>query len=193
MNRLTVFICVALAFVSSAALSQVSGRIALAGSSDGSNCSIVDTEPGIVQVHILVLDVVGLLGIQFVAQKPECWTGATWLSDDVPVPVHIGNTQDPTLGLSVAFGECLNSPVHVGTINYATKGTALPCCAYPIIKATGDNYPEIDGPIVVLCSDPSRVAGIGVDVVINSEPQCPCQSVVPVEKTTWGQVKALYN
>lgn len=193
MRRLQATLFVALVCAWSSAWSQTGGKIVLAGSSDGSTCSIVETGPGFIEVHVVVLDVVGLSGIQFAAPKPDCWTDATWVSDDVPVGIFLGDTQDPVGGLSVAFGACLDAPVHVATISFFTTGAGTQCCSYPVLKATGDLHPEVDGPIVVLCSDPTHVAGVPVDAVINPDPSCPCLAPVSAEETTWGRVKALYH
>ena len=193
MKTLFAVVCAALVCAWSPAWSQTGGKIVLAGSSDGSTCSIVESGPAVVAVHVVVLDVVGLSGIQFAAPKPDCWTDATWSYEEVPVPVFIGNTQDPVQGLSVAFGDCLDAPVHVATIYFFSLGNGAPCCSYPVVKATGDLHPEIDGPIVVMCSDPMNVAGVPVDVVINPDQSCPCLSPVSAEETTWGGVKALYH
>ena len=204
MNRRLMVIalaCVALLSASGPAWSQ--GRIALMGSADGTVCSIQDAAPGIVEVHIFVFDVVGLAAIQFAAPIPACWSGATWIGDTIDTQVVVGNTQDPVLGVAIAWGDVapctseggggLNSPVHVGTMMFSASGQATPCCAYPIVKASGDLHPEVDGPIVVLCSNMMEVAGVGVEAVINPEPNCSCLTPVPIEETTWGAVKALYR
>ena len=60
----------------------------------------------------------------------------------------------------------------------------------PIIKASGDLYPEINAPIVAVCGDPIYVAGIAVDVTINPADNCLCLGPVSAEETTWGRVKA---
>jgi hypothetical protein len=193
MKTLSAVVCAMLICAWSPAWSQTGGKIVLGGSADGSECSIVESGAGVIEVHVVVLDVVGLSAIQFAAPKPDCWTDATWMSEDVPVEVFLGNTQDPVGGLAVAFGACLDAPVHVATIYFFTTGTGPQCCSYPVLKATGDLHPEVDGPIVVLCSDPTHVAGIPVDAVINPDPSCPCLSPVSAKETTWGGVKSLYN
>ena len=197
-RRLLALACAGLLSASGPAWSQ--GRIALTGSADGTVCSVVDIASGIVEVHIFVFDVVGLTAIQFAAPKPACWSGATWIADNIDTPVIIGDTQDPIGGLSIAWGNCtsdggggFDSPVHVGSMTFFTSGQAPPCCLYPVIKASGDLHPEVDGPIVVLCSDMTEVAGIGVEAVINPQPECSCLTPVPIEETTWGAVKALYQ
>jgi hypothetical protein len=194
MTRLITLVCLALVCVSSPALSQTGGLISLTGTADGSVCSIIDTSPGSVEVHIIVFNVIGLNAIQFAAPKPNCWTGATWVSDNIPTPVTIGDTQDTVIGLAIAWGGlCLDGPAYVGSMTFSTLGNAPPCCSYPILKATGDLHPEIDGPIAVLCSDPQHVAGVTANAVINPESQCACVQPVPVEESTWGAIKALYN
>lgn len=193
MIRAVTILCAALVCLAGTAFAQTGGTIALAGTPDGSSCSIADTGPGVVEVQVLVLDATGVAGIQFAAPRPDCWAGATWLYDTVPVGLTIGDTQDPELGLSVAFGACLDAPILVGSMTFAVSGQAAPCCEYPVIKATGDLYPEINGPIVAVCPMPLHVEGVTASALINPTPDCTCQQIVPVHESTWGAIKALYN
>jgi hypothetical protein len=176
--------------------SQTTGRIALTSSADGSDCAILDGVAGNVEIHIVILDVMGVAGVQFAAPIPDCWTGATWVSDNIQYLI-IGGTQDPVGGLSIAFGACLDGPVYVGSITVFTLGQCPSCCPFPVIKATNDHYPEFPGPIVAVCgenwSTDMYIAGVSVDAVINPDEQCPCATTIPVETTTWGAVKAVYR
>jgi hypothetical protein len=189
-----VVLCVALLCIPSDARSQTKAKIALSTSVDGAECAIVDAA-GITEVHVVVLDVEGFDGIQFAAPKPDCWTGATYLDEEMHGLLSIGNTQDTEFGLSVIWGACgdggLTGTVHVATIRYQTTGQAPPCCDYQILKVKWDNYPDIPGPIIVLC-DPLRIAGVTVDAVINPNPNCPCAAPTPVTPSTWSAIKAMY-
>jgi hypothetical protein len=195
MKRLLTFICVALICASGAVVAQAAGKIALSTTVDGAGCNIFNTS-GIVEVHVVVLDVENFDGIQFAAPKPDCWTGATYLEEEVYGLLFLGDTQDTRLGLSVVWGSCgkggLTGPINVATIRYETMGIAPVCCPYPILKAQYDAHPEIAGPIIVVCEDPLRVAGVTVDAVINPEVGCMCAVTLPTHETTWGAIKSLY-
>jgi len=175
-------------------MAQTGAKIALSTTIDGASCNIANTS-GIVEVHVVVLDVTNFDGIQFMAPKPDCWTGAIYLEEEVHGLLFIGDTQDAEIGLSVVWGSCggggLTGPIHVATIRYQTMGMAPTCCPYPILKAKYDAHPEIAGPIIVVC-DPIRIAGVTVDAVINPEVGCMCAVSLPARETTWGAIKALY-
>lgn len=193
-RRLLTIISVALICASGAVMAQTGAKIALSTTVDGASCNIANTS-GIVEVHVIVLDVTHFDGIQFMAPKPDCWTGATYLEEEVHGLLYLGNTQEPEFGLSVVWGSCgksgLTGPVHVATIRYQTMGTAPTCCPYPILKAPGDLHPEVAGPIIVVC-DPLRITGVTVDAVINPDVGCMCAVNLPVQTTTWGGIKAMY-
>jgi hypothetical protein len=192
MKRFTVIVIAAVVCVSLPNPSQ-SGKIALSGTPDGSDCSVIDTGPGVIQVHIVITDIDNVAGVQFWAPTPECWTGAVWMEDNIPYPTFIGDTQNDFWGLTIGLGDCLNSPIYLGSMSFLTQGQGAPCCDYPILKANNDGYPEIEGPIIAVCPEPLQVAGVTVDAIINPEPECACQLPVPVQETTWGAVKALYR
>jgi len=175
-------------------MAQTTGIIALSTTADGTGCNIANTS-GIIEVHVVVLDVTNFDGIQFMAPRPDCWTGATYLEEEVYGLLFIGSTQDTEIGLSVVWGSCgsggLTGPIHVAKITYETSGMAPACCPYPILKARYDAHPEVAGPIIVLC-DPMRIAGVTVDAVINPRPGCMCALAAPAQTSTWGAIKALY-
>ena len=172
--------------------SQAQGRIDLVADPGGVSCNILDTAPGLVRVHMLVTQRLGVTAVQFAAPKPACWVGATWLLDEIAFGVPIGDSQNNLpYGLAIGFGACLDSPIYLGAIVYLTQGQALPCCYYPVVK-TEDTYPEIPTPVMVTCD--FEIDGIaGGHAIVNAQPGCSCDEPVPVEQTTWGAMKALYE
>ena len=184
---ITAFVCISLPTFLHA------GTIALSGTPDGTDCAVIDSNPGIVEVHIVLTDITGVSAVQFWAPKPDCWDGAVWMGDEFAFPLFIGDTQNNDIGVSVAFSACLDAPVYVGSMTFNTSGAGTLCCPYPVLKANRDNYPEIDGPIIVVCTDPPRVAGVTASAIVNPTPECACQSPTPVQETTWGAVKALFR
>ena len=203
MMRVLLTICF-LTFLASSALGQAAGTIYLCADSLGYSCSIQDTSPGIVKVHMIV-DLPNGWAVDFGAPKPECWTGATYLGEAIVTDIPLGNTQSDigltaTIGI-VGSGICSegasNSPKYIGFMSYITTGQAPTCCEYPVIK-TIDTYDEIPGPVGAVCSD---LYSSSVDIVlmqggsafINPNSSCPCMITVPAEKHTWGEIKALYQ
>ena len=203
MIRFLLLFCIAVICLVAFTSSASAGEFMLSGDVGGLSCNIADDSPGLVNVHIFVYDVIDFTAAQFAAPVPECWTGATWISDNVAEGyLSIGDSQDAAGGgLSIAATDvvgCQDAPVYLGYIVINTTGEAVNCCAYPIVKAQGDLHPEFDGPIMVRCQEDmddlyDEAATVGG--VVNSDGNCAfCPtSPVPVEETSWGRVKALYN
>jgi hypothetical protein len=194
-------------------LGQSAGTIYLTGDSEGTDCGIIDRAQGVVKVHMLAYVPRGL-AVEFAAPKPACWTGATYLGESIAIehPLHLGDTQQSEYGLTVYIGPpgplCpeggSNSLEYIGYISYSISGKGPACCEYPVIKAPNDTYEELPGPIASVCTDePVRpedqhikiVPVIGQSVYINPDVSCPCagNAPAPAERSTWGEIKALYQ
>ncbi|UCG51585.1 MAG: hypothetical protein JSW58_15585, partial [Candidatus Latescibacterota bacterium] len=140
--------------------------VAVYADASGDQCNIVDST-GPLAFYVVVTDAGGLTGVQFAAPMPGCFTGVTYLDDTRPFPVTLGNSQD---GVAIGFGACLQTPVHVLTINYASNGEIGDCCVYPII---GDpNLPS--GEIELTECDFDIVYGQSGPSTINGNASCPC-------------------
>ena len=177
---------------SSLALAQVdpnAGWIELYGDVGGTDCNIVDTAAGLLNVyvfHVHPADPAGTSGtaVQFQALMPACMVGASYLSDTGVFPVTVGDSQ---VGVAVGYGACLSTPTHVLTVNYFGAGTSTACCSLEVTPQPG---PDIVG--VVDCAD-NLLQGVGLISTVNGDPiACPC-GVIAVEETTWGHIKSLYN
>ena len=184
----TAFVLLMIAVTATAAYAQPGGRIELFADAAGSDCNILDTG-GIVEVHIWHRDIVEVFTAQYRIPKPTCWLGATWISD-VTNHLIIGDTQSPS-GWAPHYIECISGDIYVGKILFATTGDSFSCCQISVTKAV-DGHPEFDGPIGVDCAHELNDVGAG-SAMINGDGSCPCMIPVPVEKSTWGRVKSLYQ
>ncbi len=179
------------------------GSIGIFADPQGLNCDLADTPPaGLKMYYVVHVYTTGATAAQFSAPKPHCMTG-TWLSDTNVFPVVVGNTQT---GISVGYGACKVSPIHVLTMNFFAMGTTPSCCLY---WACPDPYNPSHQIEVSDCSFFVRYATGGVGV-INATPVCSCSWCaspecvealyrtssncwsVPVEEMTWGRIKTLY-
>lgn len=162
------------------------GDIDLFADPSGTNEVIYDRAPGLISIYVVhVGSPPYATGSEFWAPKPACFN-AVWLSDTKPFPVTIGDSQ---IGVSIGYGTCRATPIHVLTINYLAQGLTGDCCYYGVHAdpASGsrrvlsvdceENLLEITGGYTII--NP-KVGGGGVD--------CP----VAVEPVTWGEIKALY-
>jgi hypothetical protein len=183
----------------SVATAQATAKIMLYSDEIGTDCSIIDSSPGIIGIYMYAERAEGVYGVQFRARIPECWTGAVWLGDiiDFDTKLPFGNTQ-ADIGLTVATVTIGNCPdpadqhhAFLGIINVMVQGTGESCCVYPVEKAD-DLHPEFPGPIGVTCYE-TLVGVEGGYAVINPDLSCPCVQPLPVQETTWGQIKALYH
>ena len=158
------------------------GSIGVFADPAGMSCNLPDPGPQMTSYYVVHVFTTGAAAVQYSAPKPACST-ALWLADENMFPVTIGTSQD---GVAVGYGSCQVGTIHVQTINYMTDGLTPDCCDYPLlpwpydgmIRATDCNHEY-------WIPDPTGGRGI-----IKAGPACNCD--VPVEQTTWGNVKALY-
>jgi hypothetical protein len=161
------------------------GIIGLYADPAGSNCNIFYTGSGLVPVYVVHTHTGGATGCEFAAPKPVCWTNAMWLSDSDPFPIQIGNSQT---GKSVGYGSCRASATVVTTINYFVLAPPTQvCCSYPVVP-----HPVSGHIWVGDCAD-NLLDARGAPAVIYPDASCLCESVVRVEETTWGRLKAMYE
>lgn len=96
----------------------------------GGDPRIVDGGPGLIELHVVTFSLQGLTATQFSAPLPDCFTGATHLSDFSPFTVSIGNSQE---GWAISFGACATGPTYVGTINVFASGQTQGFCIYDVL------------------------------------------------------------
>lgn len=162
--------------------------IALFADAEMAGCELTDlSPPGVRSVHMFHLGSLPATASQFAAPKPACWTGATWLGDQIEPPfLVLGTSQDD---ISIAYTHCLDPPIYLGRINYLGTGMDVECCVYPVVPASG--YTDI---VSVDCDYQTVLTEPGASVTINPTPECPCDDApVSVEETTWGRIKAMYS
>ena len=181
MKRIALIAVILSALIVAGAGAQV-GKIELYADATMSGCELVDQGTTLMVVHAFYTGPLST-GVRFIAPKPSCWLGATWVGD-TSTYTAIGNSQTDW---SIAFAACLSAPVHVGQSNYFATGGAEPCCevvamaslfGFVYTDCWFGEYPLSNG---------------GQKVVINPNESCRCQSPLAIETTTWGGVKSLYR
>jgi hypothetical protein len=179
MKRL-VLIALLVVCVAGAANAQLAGSIAVFSDPGGTNCNFVDGG-SLVQAYVYHVFHDGATASQFRIVTP----GWMWLGDNIAFAAVIGNTN---VGISIGYGTCQAAPTYLGSVNYL--GTvAAPCSYISVVPDPGALTGEIEG---VDCSTPEQktfpTGGVGI---INGDGSCDCN--VPVEETTWGGIKSLYQ
>ena len=152
----------------------------------GTECNISDVTDLMKEVYVVHKSSQGTTGAQWSAPKPACWTNASWLSDTAVWPVVVGDSQT---GMRLAYGLCQTGAYLVTTIYYFVDGTSPACCQYPLLP-----HPDLpSGQVEVTDCNFNIQWGVGLTSTINGDETCPCGYPVPVEKMTWGKIKALFT
>jgi hypothetical protein len=133
-----------------------------------------------------------ITGVDFTIQYPP---QLIWLADNLPDPstqVSIGNS--PT-GIAIAYANCCPldgfqaSLVLVPLVTWNCDCGQAPPGGYPVVvRGYGYGTPSIEkpAPTAIRKEDFAEVTGVGMTSLI-------CPGIIPVEQSTWGQVKALYR
>ncbi len=167
-------------------------QIQLYSTQDRSACSVADTGPGTISVYAWLTGPTPARAVRFSVPKPACWSGATWVADNIPpTSVSIGDSQGDW---SVAFfagnpvcNASFTPPVYIGEIVFSVSGTAPECCKIVATAGTSGNFQMTD------CNHQEANITAGQGVVINPRPSCDCVQPLAVEPSTWGKVKAMYR
>lgn len=166
-------------------------RIGLFSDSGASSCSLTDTTPGFFQVFIVVQNFDEMIGIEFQVVPHPGFTPVI-VGELSPLPAP-GIAGDAYSGILVAFGECLSSPLHIYTLTYQGFGTSETCAYLAIVR----NPQSISGFVRGTdCNFNDILIPQSSTGMLHVNPNGSCNSCgfpVPVEHTTWGAVKALYN
>jgi len=151
------------------------------GTPDGSE-PVQDDEPFmLLSIYVVHSSATDVAGAEFAAPLPPCADGMIYLFDEPVWPATVGNSQT---GVSVTYGGCLSSPVHVLTIKVIGRATTPECCYYPILPhPTSGQVRAMDcnGNWQIEATPPTFING------------CPWWCGTPVEQSTWHKIKSLYE
>jgi len=164
---------VCLVFAASMAFAQ-NGSIMVFSDVGASDCNFTVGPSGFAPAYIFHMYTPGATASEWKLNIPADWT-------------HLGDIGDffLTLGLSVAgtsisYETCLSGNFKLMTVNLLGAETGTPACT---LLGISD--------VQVIDCDDGRVFPPGGSAVVNNDETCDCS--VPVQETTWGGIKALYN
>lgn len=186
MKRL-LLVALFLAIVAGTAFAQPRpGMIGISADPDGTSCNIYDAVPGLVSMYVVHLYGEEVTSSTWVARTPLC-NAMTYLQDTAVFPGTSGNSQT---GVTIQYGACWSSPIHILTVNWIGQGTTPDCCPFVIVP-----HPlAASGQIETDDCDSNLMYATGFGAHVNPSGNCiNCWTPFPVEETTWGQVKALYR
>jgi hypothetical protein len=179
-------LCIAILCISSLVFAQA-GTLGVFADPGGTVCDLTDAAPGLVLVYIVHMFSPGGTAAQFGIEETH---PMTYLSESPGTYIKIGTCAGPSgFGCAIAYGGCYPTPNMILTIQYFGSGLS-PACSYIKVVEDGTAVPPILA--VTDCADPPNLldatGGIGY---FNNDGNCPCD--VPVEETSWGQIKSLYK
>ena len=167
------------------------GSIGLFSTPAPVNCDVYDI-PGVIMVYVVHVFSPGATAAQFIVNDVSWGNLMIFLAEAATPPyIKIGTCtmSGGGGGCAIAFGMCVPSPNMMLTITYFAQGMTGPC-SYIQVMADPSAMPP--GIYVTDCSSPPILLNAtGGDVVVNPDATCMCN--IPVEETTWGQIKSLYQ
>ena len=182
--RRTLLIVSVLMLVASLVSAQP-GRIQLTANQALTTCDVVDAA-GLVNIYVFHINTSGATASQFKIDVTAGMT-MTYLAESSQF-LAIG---DSRTGVAIAYQACLAGPLEILSIQYLGSGTSAACSEFTVVEHPTAIVPGLN---VTDCDDPpNMLTALGSTAVVNADGGCPCPPIVPVESTSWGQIKAIYQ
>jgi len=167
-----------LLLLAAVAVAQPGGTIHLYSDPAFTDTTATDVAPGPLSVYVVWKGgPPGAVAWWFKLSESPGFTGV-WTGD---TPHTGGVFGDTRTGIHLVDVSCLASPAHIVTVTYQLLGTSLPCQTVSVVQADGA------GVRMNSCDSGGMVARGGA-LVVN-----PDGCSVPLERRTWGSVKAQYR
>jgi hypothetical protein len=176
-------IAIVLLVAANVAVAQIGGNLAVYSDVNALSCDLNDIGVTICEYYVIHMLTPGVTASQF---KIDTNHQGFFLTEISPFPVVIGDSRN---GIIIAYGACLSGQIHLLTMTYLCQGLTPPCGYMSVVGHPTANPP---GLLAVDCNHVS-VPAQGYTSYINNDGSCSCTSPIPVQETTWGGVKALYQ
>jgi hypothetical protein len=131
--------------------------------------------------------------VQFKIPLPTCMTWESGPSLEFNLAVGTPIMIDPSIEMKFEYVRCMefpDAPVVIATYS-GNAPTSTPCCPLAVLPGDISGYKWWD------CQGKEWaepwVWELGVTSYVNANSTCWCWDPIPVEETTWGQVKAMYR
>ena len=165
--------------ISSLAYGQDSGTIDIFSDPQLTDCNI--TAVGQFTVYIGHTNSTGATASAFRIDHPSTYF---FLGEQQAQGLMIGNSET---GVGLSYNTCLSGSFLILTINYLDQGTGT--CE--LMTVLGDQT-HVSGQVAVVdCNETARRYDQAGQARVNPDGSCQC--AIPVEETTWGGIKALYQ
>jgi hypothetical protein len=180
----SVLIALCILGTASLASAQLAGSVGLFADVDGTECNIVNPGGGMVTVHILHVNHDGATAAMFQIVDG----GSGWFEGAYTKPAAMTTIGAPMTGISIGYGvPCAAAPTYLGNQAFFAS-VAAPACTYLSVVPHPD---ALTGLIEGVDCAQTKTFPTGGVAVVNSDGSCDCST--PVEETTWGGIKSLYQ
>jgi hypothetical protein len=164
------------------------GAVGVYSDNAGTSCNFLSNAPGLVSFYYYHLSSPGATAIEFQADLTG-FNYSSFLGDISPFTLK----QNPFhSGTSIAYGACLSNNIYLGAANYLGAGTTPTCQKIFVTVHPVPSTPGATTPLMVNCSD-ALIQVSGSYGIFNNDGSCLCTGSVPVNESSWGQIKSLYN
>lgn len=167
------FVLVAMALMLCASMAFAQQSVMVFSDLGGASCSWTDAAPALQPVYVFHTNTAGATAGEWTLVPPASWS---YLGESSPFTLVIGSSIN---GISISYQACLFGTFQLSTVNFFSSGLEGPCTLF-----------GIEGIQIIDCAQ-GREFPDGGHGIVNPDPSCECD--VPVEETTWGGIKALYN
>jgi hypothetical protein len=154
------------------------GNIMIFSDLSASDANWRDEFPALQPVYIFHMYTDGAVVSQWKLDAPDSWTH---LGEQPDFELVIGTSIEDC---SVSYGACMRGFFKLMTVNFFSAGIEPHCTLMQIVAAPGKVGVQVIG-----CADDRHFVR-GGEGIVNNDGSCPYG---PVESTTWGRIKALYN
>jgi hypothetical protein len=168
------------------------GSIEIFADPFGAICDFVDAVPGLVFAYAVHVYTPGATSARF-AVVWETGMRMAYLGETVTPPYYgVGNSRT---GILISYGSCVTSPNMILTYSFFAHGTSDPCSYIFIVPIPDIGIVQVED----CASPPNLLSTHGGCAPINDDGSCPCvfrycpPPPVPVEQSSWGQIKSLYR
>ena len=165
------------------------GTIQIFSDASLQDCDLTDDPPGPFTVYIYHINTNGSTASSFKVDLLSGGSTVTYLAHNSPF-LTIGH---PTESIGISYGICQGQtgPFEILSLFLTGAGTSLPCSYIEVVED------PLADPVMIQITDcinpvPNTLPGGGSIGYFNNDGLCPCETV-PVEETSWGQIKALYR
>ena len=178
-----VLVSIALLAFATAAFAQP-GAVLLWDDLAFTSCDAV-SPAGVLTVYVTHEGHPGAKAVQY-ALSEDTGGSIIYLADVNNFALVIGNSQ---AGIAVSYGGCVAGQIHVQNVLYSVISNPTACTGITVVPDPAAPSGGIEG---VNCAD-VKVQPNGSFLSFNDDGSCQCGEIVPVEATSWGRLKALYE